>query len=93
MQTQLNRTAFDIEIMVTSQTTSNMGSQIIHGKHDGRQHSVLVRAYVLVRPAQVGEFWRFTGEWDTNPRYPNQVIASHGEPIQVHGERLTWLTN
>ncbi len=88
MKTQLNRAPFDIEIMVTSQTTGNMGSQIIHGKHDGRQHSILVRAYVLVRPAQAGEFWRFTGEWDTNPRYPNQVIASHGEPIQVHGERL-----
>lgn len=88
MQPQLNRAPFDIEIMVTSQTTGNMGSQIIHGKHDGRQHSVLVRAYVLVRPAQAGEFWRFTGEWDTNPRYPNQVIASSGEPIDVHGERL-----
>jgi len=88
MQTTLNRASFDIELMVTSQTTGNFGSQILHGKHGGKLYSVVVRAYVLVRPAQPGEFWRFTGEWDTNPRYHNQVIASHGEPIEVHGERL-----
>ena len=88
MQTTLNRAPFDIELMVTSQTTGNSGSQILHGKHDGKQHSIVVRAYVLVRPAQPGEFWRFSGEWDTNPRYQNQMIASHGEPIEVTGERL-----
>ena len=88
MQTKLNRAPFNIELMVTSQISGNMGSQIIHGKHDGRQHSVLVRAYVLIRPAQPGEFWLFTGEWDSNPLYPNQVIASHGEPIPIQGERL-----
>jgi exodeoxyribonuclease V alpha subunit len=88
MKTQLNRAAFNIEFMVTSQTTGNFGSQILHGKRDGRQHSVVVRAYVLVRAAQPGEWWSFTGEWDTNPRYPNQMIANHGEPLEVHGERL-----
>ncbi len=88
MQTTLNRATFDIELMVTSQTTGNSGSQILHGKHDGKQHSIVVRSYVLVRPAQPGEFWRFSGEWDTNPRYQNQMIASHGEPIEVTGERL-----
>lgn len=85
---KLNHAPFDIELMVTSQTTGTRGSQIIHGKHNGKQHSVLARSYVLARAAQPGEWWRFTGEWDTDPRYINQVIASHGEPISVEGERL-----
>jgi exodeoxyribonuclease V alpha subunit len=85
---QLNRAPFDIEIMITSQTPGFKGSQIIHGKHNGKQYSVLARSYILARPAQPGEWWRFTGEWDTNPRYPNQVVASHGKPIPVEGERL-----
>jgi exodeoxyribonuclease V alpha subunit len=74
--------------MVTSQTPGNRGSQIIHGKHNGKKHSVIARAYVLSKSAQPGEYWRFTGEWDTNPNYINQIIASHGEPISVEGERL-----
>tara|TARA_R110001592_G_scaffold257474_1_gene521051 strand:+ start:6365 stop:8692 length:2328 start_codon:yes stop_codon:yes gene_type:complete len=86
--TELKRAPFDIEIMVTSQTPGFNGSQIIHGKQNGLLHSVLARSYVLSRPAQAGEWWRFTGEWDTDPRYINQVIASHGEPIPVQGERL-----
>ena len=84
-----NSAPFDIELMVTSQNTGTQGSQIIHGKYNGIQHSVVARSHVLARPAQPGEWWRFTGEWDTNPRYANQVIASHGEPISVEGERLT----
>lgn len=86
---QLNRAPFEIELMVTSQTTGIRGSQLIHGKHNGTLHSVVARSYVLARPARPGEWWKFTGEWDTNPRYQNQVIASHGEPIAVEGERLT----
>jgi len=85
---KLNSAPFDIELMVTSQTTGIKGSQLIHGKHNGKQHSVLARSYVLSRAVQPGEWWRFTGEWDTDPRYQNQVIASHGEPISVEGERL-----
>lgn len=85
---QLNRAPFDVEIMITSQTPGFKGSQIIHGKHNGKQYSVLARSYILARPAQSGEWWRFTGEWDTNPRYPNQIVASHGKPIPVEGERL-----
>ena len=84
-----NSAPFDIELMVISQNTGTQGSQIIHGKYNGIQHSVVARSHVLARPAQPGEWWRFTGEWDTNRRYANQVIASHGEPISVEGERLT----
>lgn len=83
-----NPTPFSIELMVTSQSPGARGSQIIHGKHNGKMHSVIARSYVLSRPARPGEWWCFTGEWDTNPRYTNQVIATHGEPIPVEGERL-----
>lgn len=85
---RLNPAPFNIELMITSQNPGNRGSQIIHGWYNGVQHSVVARAHVLARPAQPGEHWRFTGEWDTNPSYINQVIASHGEPIEVEGERL-----
>jgi exodeoxyribonuclease V alpha subunit len=74
--------------MVTSQIPGNLGSQIIHGLHNGKRYSVIARSYVLSRSAQPGESWLFTGEWDTNPNYINQVIVSHGEPIPVDGERL-----
>jgi exodeoxyribonuclease V alpha subunit len=86
--TQLKRALFEIEIMVTSQKSGFKGSQIIFGRHNGALHSVVARSYVLSRPAQPGERWRFTGVWDTDTRYINQVIASHGEPIAVQGERL-----
>jgi exodeoxyribonuclease V alpha subunit len=85
---RLNPAPFDLELMVTSQIPGNRGSQIIHGLHNGKIHSVIARSYVLSRSAQPGEYWLFTGEWDTNPNYINQVIASHGEPISVDGERL-----
>jgi exodeoxyribonuclease V alpha subunit len=88
MAIQLNRAPFKIELMVTSQSPGTNSSQIIQGKHDNRLYSVLAKSYVLARPAQPGEWWCFTGEWDTNPRYSNQVVASHGEPIQVQGDRL-----
>lgn len=85
---RLNPAPFDIKLMVTSQIPGNLGSQIIHGLHNGKRYSVIARSYVLSRSAQPGEHWLFTGEWDTNPNYINQVIASHGEPIPVDGERL-----
>ena len=85
---RLNPAPFDIKLMVTSQTPGNLGSQIIHGLHNGKRYSVIARSFVLSRSAQPGECWFFTGEWDTNTNYINQVIASHGEPIPVDGERL-----
>ncbi len=85
---RLNPAPFDLELMVTSQIPGNRGSQIIHGLHNGKRYSVITRSHVLSRSALPGEWWQFTGEWDTNPNYINQVIASYGEPIPVDGERL-----
>lgn len=85
---RLTPAPFDLELTVTSQIPGNRGSQIIHGLHNGKRHSIIARSYVLSRSALPSEYWLFTGEWDTNPNYINQVIASHGEPISVDGERL-----
>lgn len=89
MPIRMNRAPFDIELMVTGHTTGVRGSQIVHGKNnEGNLHSVVARSYVLARPVQTGEWWKFTGEWDSNPYYPNQIIATDGEPLPVEGERL-----
>ncbi len=89
MPIRMNRAPFVIELMVTGHTTGVRGSQIVHGKNnEGNLHSVVARSYVLARPVQTGEWWKFTGEWDSNPYYPNQIIATDGEPLPVEGERL-----
>lgn len=89
MATELNKASFSVELLVTSHWAGNRGSQIVHGKCAENKHfSILVRPHVLARPAEEGEWWRFTGEWDTNPKYTNQIIAVHGEPLTVTGDRL-----
>jgi exodeoxyribonuclease V alpha subunit len=89
MEIKLNKLTINRSIVITWHTPGDKGSQIIRGEDDtGKLYSVVANYNVLSRAVCVGESWQFWGEWDTNPKYHNQILAAHGEPVAVEGELL-----
>ena len=89
MSIRLNLSVFDAKIIITGQLPSNRGTQVLFGKDkDGKRFSVIIHSYLLPRKAFKGECWLFKGIWDSNPKYTNQIIAEHGEPMPLAAEYL-----
>jgi len=89
MNLTLNKLSLNIELLITGTVAGNRASQLIFGVDiQGKRFSVFIRYSATARPVEVGESWSFDGQWDTNPKYQNQLIAHSGEPLSVTGDLL-----